>query len=134
MEHLSGAQLAVVQKILDGICSRAGDVQLALLASTDGFQLASAGSKNSVPDLAEKFAAMASSMSALNEAAGKELGAAELDTAVMDFKDLQMILRKLQSGSHEFVLAFASSKAIVLGNLLWTARECAHGIEEALRR
>ena len=132
MEECSKLQEAAVRKALDQVYARIPEIQLAVLSTTDGFHVAAIGSKQDEPDLPEKFAVMASSLSALSEAAGKELGARHLDVAMLDFSGLQVLLRSVQARQKKFVLAVAADKTAVLGNLLWAVRECAHSIEEAL--
>ena len=117
--------MLLVRECLDRVCVRVPNVQLITLASADGFSIASMGSKNSEPGLPGKFAAIASSMSALGVAAGKEFGATGLNISIFDFSTVHVALRLITGKSNHFVLAIAAEKNTVLGKLLWVIRECA---------
>lgn len=137
MDPLLGAKLQELrtQKILEDMCKDVTAIQLIVLASVDGFNLAAAGKMAAEnPELPEKFAAMASSMAALSNAAGTEFETKEhFSVTISDYKSLQIVLRAINSRSASFVLAVAASKNIVLGNLLLEIRDCTQKIKAALK-
>jgi len=109
-------------------------IRLILLATVDGFQLVTAGNRRKDNDLAEKFAAIASSMSALAEAAGKELGSKKnLESVALDLVDLRVALRMVDGGKQQFVLAAAADKKIELQALVKIVHDNAFLLEEALQ-
>ncbi|MDR1528944.1 MAG: roadblock/LC7 domain-containing protein [Burkholderiales bacterium] len=122
-----------IKKLLETTYREISSIQLIVLASVDGFNLATSGSKAQDFNLPEKFAAMASSMAALSQAAGKELDANHQSVTILDFKGLQIVLRIVKTSTNTFILAIAESKEIILGNLLVKARDCAQNIKEALQ-
>ncbi|MDR2710541.1 MAG: hypothetical protein LBB65_04290 [Burkholderiales bacterium] len=133
MNHLSKIQAAALQLRLYRCCADVPAIQLMLLSTVDGFQLVTAGSRRDDPELPEKFAAMASSMSALAAAAGKELGSKEhLEAVVLDLIDLRVILRMVNSAQQQFVLATVADRQTSLGPLLKIIYENARLLEEVL--
>jgi predicted regulator of Ras-like GTPase activity (Roadblock/LC7/MglB family) len=127
--------LESIQDILKKTYEQIPALELAALASADGFSLAAAGSKSKENSFPEKFAAMVSSMSALSEAVGKEIGARELNITAVDFEDKQIVLCAIRSDNQScsFVLAFVAAQDILLGNLIWAIRQCAEEIKDTLR-
>jgi|GEM_PF-1350103 Uncharacterized distant relative of homeotic protein bithoraxoid len=137
MDSLLGAKLQEIrtQKALDDICRSMKAIQLVVLASVDGFNLAASGKMiDEDPELSEKFAAMSSSMAALGNAVGAELKSSEpFSVVIADYKELQVVLRTVNVRSGSFVLAAAASKSVVLGNLLLEIRDCTQKIRDVLR-
>ncbi|MDR0770190.1 MAG: roadblock/LC7 domain-containing protein [Burkholderiales bacterium] len=134
MKPLSKLQAAALQWRLNRCCAEVPEIQLILLATVDGFQLVVAGSRREDAELPEKFAAIASSMTALGEAAGKELGSSQrLEAVALDLIDLLVILRMVDGGDQQFVLAAAADKKIGLEALLKIVHDNAFCLEEALR-
>lgn len=138
MDQLLGAKLQElrIQRILENTCQSVMEIQLIVLASIDGFNLASSGRMiDQDPELPEKFAAMSSSMAALSNAIGKEFESQKhFSVAIADYENLQVVLRTVNSRSGSFVLAVAASKNIILGNLLSELRDCTKKIGVALKK
>ncbi len=133
MEPLSRIQLAALQWRLNRCCAEIPEIQLILLATVDGFQLAVAGSRREDTELSEKFAAIASSLTALSEAAGKELGSKQrLAVVALDVVDLRVILRVVDGGDRQFVLAAAAGRSVGLNALLEIVHDNARLLEDAL--
>ncbi|MDR2016155.1 MAG: roadblock/LC7 domain-containing protein [Burkholderiales bacterium] len=135
MNALSKLQIAALQWRLNSCCEKAPEIQLILLATVDGFQLVVAGSQRNDTELPEKFAAIASSMTALSEAAGQELGTKKrLEAVALDLVDLWVILRMVNGDQEQrFVLAAVAEKKVGLGKLLRIVHDNALLLEEALR-
>jgi len=134
MKLLSKIQAAALQLKLNTCCMEVPAIRLILLATVDGFQLVTAGNRHKDSDLAEKFAAIASSMSALAEAAGKELGSKKkLESVALDLTDLRVALRMVDGGKQQFVLAAAADKKIELQALVKIVHDNAFLLEEALQ-
>ncbi|MCL2310105.1 MAG: roadblock/LC7 domain-containing protein [Proteobacteria bacterium] len=134
MKPLSKIQAAALQLRLNRCCAEAPEIQLILLATVDGFQLVVAGSRREDAELPEKFAAIASSMAALSDAAGKELGSEKrLATVVLDLGDLRVILRMVDGGKQQFVLATVAESKVGLDTLSKIVHDTALLLEEALR-
>ncbi|MCL2872159.1 MAG: roadblock/LC7 domain-containing protein [Betaproteobacteria bacterium] len=134
MNPLSKIQATALQLKLNTCCMEVPAIRLILLATVDGFQLVTAGNRRKDNDLAEKFAAIASSMSALAEAAGKELGSKKnLESVALDLVDLRVALRMVDGGKQQFVLAAAADKKIELQALVKIVHDNAFLLEEALQ-
>ncbi|MDR0247022.1 MAG: roadblock/LC7 domain-containing protein [Burkholderiales bacterium] len=134
MKPLSKIQATALQLRLNHCCAKVPEIQLILLATVDGFQQVVAGSQRADTELPEKFAAIASSMMALGEAAGKEVGSKKrLEAVVLDLTDLRVILRMVDGGKQQFVLATVADRKASLSVLLKIVYENARLLEEALR-
>ncbi|HCR32036.1 MAG TPA: dynein regulation protein LC7 [Stenotrophomonas sp.] len=95
-------------------------IQAIVVASADGFALAQAGPKGSVAD---RLAAMTSSMLGLAGALGHELRFGELDTLILDAAGGKVLMLAIP-GAQQRLLMTACDHSCVIGNALWHAKQC----------
>lgn len=100
----------------------------AVVATTDGFEVASIKSK---PQQSSKISAMISTMQALGGALASESGLNGCDNIVMEAHDGILVMRNIPS-NHNLVLCFIASKGATVGHLNWCSRQCAKIISERL--
>jgi predicted regulator of Ras-like GTPase activity (Roadblock/LC7/MglB family) len=127
------AQKKAVQEKLTQFSREFKNIKLVTLASIDGFALASAGSQARHSETPERFAAMASSMAALAQAAGKEFEADDFEVALLDFRNMYLAYRGIKTPSASFVLAVVIEHPENLGTFSKGLRACAKFIETVLK-
>jgi predicted regulator of Ras-like GTPase activity (Roadblock/LC7/MglB family) len=106
------------------------DVTLAVLTSSDGFEVAShpPGQPTSA-----RIAAMSSSMQALSEALTREAGLADNRNLIIETGTGTVMILGLAS-SPPLSLAIVANNSELLGKLLWASRNLAVKIESSLRK
>lgn len=110
---------------LHALLDQLPDLQGAVLAKSDGFEVASVA-RDTLP--AARLSALASSMSALGDAALRELGFDGGDSILIEGRSGKLLLLTVPQGEPALVLAVIGSAKVVTGSLLWAARECVRRI------
>jgi predicted regulator of Ras-like GTPase activity (Roadblock/LC7/MglB family) len=105
-------------------------IQAIVVASADGFALAQAGPKGNVAD---RLAAMTSSMLGLASALGRELRFGELDTLILDAADGKVLMLAIP-GKQPRLLMTACDHSCVIGNALWHAKQCVRTLADNTTR
>ncbi|AUI08393.1 MULTISPECIES: roadblock/LC7 domain-containing protein [Stenotrophomonas] len=109
---------------LDALVHDVTGIQALVVASTDGFALAQAGPKSHVAD---RLAAMTSSMLGLASALGRELHFGELDTLILDAANGKVLMLAIP-GNQPRLLMTACDHSCVIGNVLWHAKQCVRAL------
>ena len=86
-----------------------------VVATTDGFDLASAGERVVEP---ARLAAMVSSLAALGEAASGEVGIGAPRVLVVESSEGRLVVRCIQVRGHALVVVVLTDRAVLLG-LVW---------------
>lgn len=128
---LSRTQRYVLQQFLTGLVQRINGAQGAMLATTDGFPAAFAGTLDE--SMQNRVAAVVSSLCALGEAAGAQIDAGTLEVISLQFSDRQMQVISIRGERSDYVLALVARADVLLGSSLWAIRECATDIRESLK-
>jgi uncharacterized protein len=123
--ELSAAQQAQVTDLLQQYVSNVDGVRAVVLASVDGFALAEVAGKDRS---GQRLAAMTSAMLALAGAVGKELELGSLQVLMLEAEFGKVLMLSLSAGSSAFLLMAACDQRSVIGNVLWSARECGQKI------
>nr|WP_295521156.1 roadblock/LC7 domain-containing protein [uncultured Stenotrophomonas sp.] len=105
-------------------------IQAIVVASADGFALAQAGPQANVAD---RLAAMTSSMLGLASALGRELRFGELDTLILDAANGKVLMLSIP-GTQPRLLMTACDHSCVIGNALWHAKQCARALADNTSR
>ncbi|MEN5270594.1 roadblock/LC7 domain-containing protein [Stenotrophomonas sepilia] len=111
---------------LDALVHDVTGIQALVVASTDGFALAQAGPKGHVAD---RLAAMTSSMLGLASALGRELHFGELDTLILDAANGKVLMLAIP-GTRPRLLMTACDHSCVIGNVLWHAKQCVRALTD----
>lgn len=112
---------------LDALARDVTGIQALVVASTDGFALAQAGPQGHVAD---RLAAMTSSMLGLASALGRELHFGELDTLILDAADGKVLMLAIP-GKQPRLLMTACDHSCVIGNVLWHAKQCVRALADS---
>ena len=115
---------------LDVLMRDVTGVQAIVVASADGFALAQAGPHGQVAD---RLAAMTSSMLGLASALGRELRFGELDTLILDAADGKVLMLAI-AGMQPRLLMTACDHSCVIGNALWHAKQCVRALADKTNR
>lgn len=119
--ELSEAQKGRVTGVLQQYVGSVGGVRAAVLASVDGFALAEvAGRERS----GQRLAAMTSAMLALAGAVGRELELGGLQVLMLEAEHGKVLMLALATSGAPLLLMSACDQRSVIGNVLWSAREC----------
>ncbi|KRG78403.1 hypothetical protein ABB30_03550 [Stenotrophomonas ginsengisoli] len=127
--ELSQQQHAQISALLQQYVSSVDGVRSAVLASVDGFALAEvAGNDRS----GQRLAAMTSAMLALAGAVGRELELGDLKVLMLEALNGKVLMLSLNAGQTSVLLMAACDQRSVIGNVLWSARECGEKLMETL--
>lgn len=107
------------------------DVQLAVLTSGDGFEVASYPAAR---PMTPRIAAMSSSMQALSKALAHEAGLQESRSLIVETETGTVLMVGLNGTSPSASLAVVASGNELLGKLLWATRNLCKTLENSLRR
>ncbi len=107
------------------------NVQLAVLTSGDGFEVASYPSGR--PSTA-KVAAMGSSMQALSEALSREAGLSHARNLIIEGDSGSVLVLGLSGTSPQVSLAVVAAGSELLGRLLWASRNLCKELEAELTK
>lgn len=119
--ELSAAQKEQVTDLLQQYVGNVDGVRAAVLASVDGFALAEVAGKERS---GQRLAAMTSAMLALAGAVGKELELGNLQVLMLEAERGKVLMLSLSTGGTTLLLMSACDQRSVIGNVLWSAREC----------
>lgn len=117
--------LARVQEHLQRFAGGIPGIKSAVIASVDGFALAQVTGRE---NQAERLAAMTSSMLALAAAIGRELSLGSLEVLMVEADDGKVLMLSIPAPRQSLLLMAACSQRSVIGNVLWSARECGQKI------
>ena len=110
---------------LGAFCSDISGVRNAVIASVDGFALVSASNGQGK---GERLAAMTSAMLALAAALGRELSLGQLGVLMLEAEDGKVLMLSLRTEREPFLLMAACDHRSVIGNVLWSAKECGRNV------
>lgn len=102
-------------------------IQLAVLTSADGFEIACYRA-HGAERAASRIAAMTSSITALADAFSRETGLSDAHNLVIESDTGTVVLLTLRQTRHALSLAIVASKQAILGHLLWAARNAGNAI------
>ena len=100
-------------------------VRTSVVASVDGFALAQS---NPASTNGERLAAMTSAMLALAAAIGRELSLGQLGVLMLEAEDGKVLMLSLRTEREPFLLMAACDHRSVIGNVLWSAKECGRNV------
>ncbi len=115
---------------LEAFSAANADVQLAVLTSGDGFEVASYPPNQA---MTPKIAAMSSSMQALSEALTREAGLTNNRNLIIETDSGTVLILGL-AGTQRLSLAIVASNGELLGKLLWASRNLGKKLEASLRK
>ncbi|MGY0613146.1 MULTISPECIES: roadblock/LC7 domain-containing protein [unclassified Luteimonas] len=124
----SDPQNARIRAELDAFASAVPGLRNAVVASVDGFALAEASGKG---DNGERLAAMTSSMLALAKAVTRELELGSMEVLMIEADQGKVLMLSIPVPARPLLLMAACSQRSVIGNVLWSARECSQKILSA---
>jgi predicted regulator of Ras-like GTPase activity (Roadblock/LC7/MglB family) len=107
------------------------DVQLAVLTSGDGFEVASFPVQRATT---AKVAAMSSSMQALSEALAREAGLSNSRSLIIETDTGTVLVLGLAGTTPRLSLAVVAANGELLGKLLWASRNLCRTLEQSLRK
>jgi uncharacterized protein len=87
----------------------------AVIATTDGFNIAHAGSNAVDPS---RLAAIVSSLAALGDAAGRETHIGATKCVVVDSTDGRLVVRCVQVHGETFIVVLLTDQGVLLGRVL----------------
>lgn len=126
-QHPDLVQQCAVQ--LQWFMSQTSGVTAALVATTDGFEVASVLHQTLS---AEKMAAMTSSILALGEAVLSEAELTDCKNVVIESGDGLIVMLAVGDTRSELLLSVIADKNAMLGQVLWAARRCCEQIRNAV--
>lgn len=121
---LAPNQRALIDTQLRGFVEAVDGVRTAVLATVDGFALVQAPATAS----GERLAAMTSAMLALAAAVGRELALGELEMLMLEAGEGKVLMLALPAAHAPLLLMAACDTRSVIGNVLWSAKECGQKI------
>jgi predicted regulator of Ras-like GTPase activity (Roadblock/LC7/MglB family) len=121
--------VAVAQGRLQEFVDANSEVNLAVLTSGDGFEVAA--HPRDLP-VAQRLAAMSSSMQALSEAIVREAGLGRARNLIIESDGGTIVVLGIAGTSSRLSLAVVASGNEILGRLLWASRGCCASLERSL--
>lgn len=122
---LDAKALPVVQQHLQQFAGGIPGIKNAVIASVDGFAIAQVTQQDSQ---AERLAAMTSSMLGLAAAIGRELSLGVLEVLMVEADEGKVLMLSIPVPRQPLLLMAACNQRSVIGNVLWSARECGQKI------
>jgi len=123
------ARSAAVQQQLAQFIDANPDIKLALVTSSDGFEVAS----SPPAPMATRIAAMSSSLQALSEAIAREAALGSSNSLIIEADGGTILVLGIAATSPRLSLAVVAKKGETLGTLLWAARNCCKSLEGSLK-
>jgi uncharacterized protein len=117
------------QKQLEEFVAANSDVTLALVTSSDGFEVAA----HPPLPVAQRLAAMSSSLQALSEAIAREAGRGRTRNLIIETDNGTILVLGIPNTTPRMSLAVVASGSEVLGRLLWATRNCCVALESSLK-
>jgi uncharacterized protein len=127
---LTPAVLATVQQHLQEFVEANSQVTLAVLTSGDGFEIAA--HPRNLP-VAQRIAAMSSSLQALSEAIVREAGVGRSRNLIIESDGGTIVVLGIPNTSPRLSLAVMATGNEILGRLLWASRSCCGSLESSLK-
>lgn len=121
----SATQRSQLQRHLADLATGVAGIRVAVVASVDGFALASAGDHAQGGD---RLAAMTSSMLGLAAAVGRELALGTLETLLLDASHGKVLMRAIACARQPVLLMAACAPDAVTGTVLWSTKDCGRKI------
>jgi predicted regulator of Ras-like GTPase activity (Roadblock/LC7/MglB family) len=104
-------------------------ITLAVVTSADGFEVAA---HPHLP-MAQRIAAMSSSLQALSEAIAREAGLSRCRNLIIESDGGTIVVLGIPNTTPRLSLALVASENEILGRLLWAARGCCAALERHLK-
>lgn len=117
------------QRQLEEFVAANSDVTLALVTSSDGFEVAA----HPPLPVAQRIAAMSSSLQALSEAIAREAGRGRTRNLIIETDNGTILVLGIPNTTPRMSLAVIASGSEVLGRLLWATRNCCVALENSLK-
>lgn len=114
-------EAAIVARELQAFSSTVEGIKASVIASVDGFVLAQASGQTAG---GERLAAMTSAMLALAGAVGRELSLGQLQVLMLEASLGKVLMLSIQMERGPLLLMAACDQRCVIGNVLWSARDC----------
>ena len=105
------------------------DVKLAVVTSGDGFEVAA---HPHLP-MAQRIAAMSSSLQALSEAIAREAGLGRSRNLILETDNGTIVVLGIPNINPRLSLAVVASGGEILGRLLWATRTCCAALESSFQ-
>jgi len=122
---LGERERANVERRLREFSDAVDGVRTAVVASVDGFAVAQS---NPASANGERLAAMTSAMLALAAAIGRELSLGQLGVLMLESEHGKVLMLSLRTEREPFLLMAACDHRSVIGNVLWSAKECGRNV------
>jgi predicted regulator of Ras-like GTPase activity (Roadblock/LC7/MglB family) len=121
--------LDAVRRQLVELVATNTQITLAVVTSADGFEVAAH------PDLpmAQRIAAMSSSLQALSEAMAREASFSRSRNLIIEADSGTIVVLGIPDISPRLSLAVIASGSEILGRLLWVTRSCSAALARSLR-
>ena len=128
--RLSEAHVARIQAELDIFTATIPGLRNAVIASIDGFPIAEASGQGGNGD---RLAAMTSSMLALAKAVSRELALGNMEVLMIEADEGKVLMLSIPAPvpASPLLLMAACNQRSVIGNVVWSARECSQKILSA---
>jgi predicted regulator of Ras-like GTPase activity (Roadblock/LC7/MglB family) len=126
---LSGAKSTAAQRQLVQFVEANPDVTLAVITSSDGFEVAT----HPPAAVAQRIAAMSSSLQALSEAIAREAGRGRTRNLIIETDNGTILVLGIPNTLPRMSLAVVASGSEILGRLLWATRNCCVALEHDLK-
>src|SRR6187402_18083 len=128
MQSTSLRSAAAQQQLAEFVAANP-DVTLAVVTSSDGFEVAA----HPPQPIAQRIAAMSSSLHALSEAIAREAGRGRTRNLIVETDNGTILVQGIPNITPRMSLAVVASGSEVLGRLLWATRNCCVALESSLR-
>lgn len=120
----------MAQKHLDAFSQATPGVVSAVLLSADGFEVASVQLGKGG---AARLAAMGSSLSAIGSAIAREAGIVDCNRMIIEADSGTVVVMNIHDSRPPLSLAVIANGNAVLGQLLWSAKNCCTAVARAFR-
>jgi predicted regulator of Ras-like GTPase activity (Roadblock/LC7/MglB family) len=121
--------LEAIHKQLAEFSAANTEVTLAVVTSSDGFEVAA---HPRLP-MAQRIAAMSSSLQALSEAIVKEAGLNRSRNLIVESDSGTIVVLGIPNTTPRLSLAVVATGSELLGRLLWATRTCGAALEQSLK-
>lgn len=128
---LTPAAVATAQRELEALVTSQEGVTLAVLTSSDGFEIAAHPRRQA--GLTQKIAAMSSSLQALAEALVREVGVARNRSLIIESEGAAIVVLGTTCQALPASLSVVATGGPSLGQLLWASRNCCACLERNLK-
>jgi uncharacterized protein len=122
-------QSRAAQRQLTEFVAANPDITLAVVTSSDGFEFAT----HPPAAVAQRIAAMSSSLQALSEAIAREAGRGRSRNLIIETDDGTILVLGIPNTTPRMSLAVVASGSEILGRLLWATRNCCVALENDLK-